>query len=124
RSQHKSQGEGALELRGTQTSRVRLVERTPDGMQHDPHEQTVFDGLDTTIRGIARLTNFSDELNHELADIEHDASTAQEKFNALDPRTVLAALSAGLTHTQQARATVKNLSAQKDASNAADFLLT
>ena len=124
RSQHKSQGEGALELRGTQTSRVRLLERTPDGVQHDPHEQSVFDGLDTTIRGIARLTNLhSDELDHELTDIERDASTAQEKFNALDPRTVLAALSAGLSHTQQARATVKNLSTQKDASSEADVLL-
>jgi len=68
RSQHKSQGEGALELRGTQTSRIRLVERIPDGMQHDPHEQTVFDGLDTTIRGITRLTGLrSDELDRERA---------------------------------------------------------
>jgi LmbE family N-acetylglucosaminyl deacetylase len=124
RSQHKSQGEGALELRGTQTSRVRLLERAPDGLQHDPHEQTIFDGLDTTIRGIARLTNLrSDELNNELADIEHDATTAQEKFNALDPRTVVAALTAGLTQTQAARATVRRLSAQKDASDEADFLL-
>jgi hypothetical protein len=65
----------------------------------------------------------SDELNNELAAIERDASTAQEKFNALDPRTVVAALTAGLTHTQAARATVKSLSAQKDASDEADFLL-
>lgn len=125
RSQHKSQGEGALELRGPQTSRVRLVERIPDGLQHDPHEQTVFDGLDTTIRGITRLTGLrSVELDDELAVIQRDASSAQEKFNALDSRTVIAALTAGLAHTRGARATLKNLSAQQpDASREADLLL-
>jgi LmbE family N-acetylglucosaminyl deacetylase len=124
RSQHKSQGEGALELRGARTSRLRLVARAPDKLQHDPHERSVFDGLDTTVRGIARLTQLrSDELNNELADIERDAALAAEHFNALDPRTVLSALNAGLAHTRQARARINQLAGQEDERREADFLL-
>ena len=124
RSQHKSQGEGALELRGTQTSRVRLVERAPDGLQHDPREQSIYDGLDTNIRGLARLTQIrSDELNDELALVERDAKAAQEHFNALDPRTVIAALTAGLTHVHDARETINKLKGQDAARFEANFLL-
>ncbi len=123
RSQHKSQGEAALELRGAQTSRVRLVQRVPQSALTG-RERNIYEGLDTTIRGIARLTELrSDELNNALAEIERAAQAAQEHFNALDPRTVVAALAAGLTHTRAARATINKISKQDTARAEADFLL-
>src|SRR5918998_1757415 len=61
RSQHKSQGEAALELRGAQTSRVRLVERAASPFQTAPTEETIYDGLDTSLRGIMRTANLTDD---------------------------------------------------------------
>ncbi|MDT7602649.1 MAG: hypothetical protein QOF61_646 [Acidobacteriota bacterium] len=123
RSQHKSQGETALELKGEQASGARLVERAPTPFQVSEHEQTIFDGLDTSIRGISRIAGLKDDsLDSDLQKIQRDAATALEKFNAADPRTVLAALAAGLSHTREARrdlARVKDEAARAEA----DFLL-
>lgn len=124
RSQHKSQGEAALELRGAQTSRVRLVERAPTPFQTATTEETIYDGLDTTLRGIVRTAGLRDDaLSKDLEEVERDATHALEKFNALDPRTVVAALTAGLSHTQRARETLARLKDSTDARAEADFLL-
>ncbi|MCA1628807.1 MAG: PIG-L family deacetylase [Acidobacteria bacterium] len=101
RSQHKSQGETALELRGAQASGARLVERAPSPMQVSERERTLFDGLDTTIRGMSRLAGLpNDEFDQKLQSIQNVATTALDKFNALDPRSVIAALNAGLVYTR------------------------
>jgi LmbE family N-acetylglucosaminyl deacetylase len=101
RSQHKSQGETALELRGAQASGARLVETAPGFTRPGASERTLFDGLDTSISGIARLAGLRDNsLDADLKQIERDAATALEKLNASDPRTVLSALVAGASHTQ------------------------
>ena len=98
RSQHKSQGEGALELRGSQTSRVRLVERVP-AAQAETREQSIFDGLDTSIKGMARLSGLPDEgIADALAAIDRDAAAALEKFNPYNPRAVIEPLTAGRAH--------------------------
>jgi LmbE family N-acetylglucosaminyl deacetylase len=123
RSQHKSQGETALELKGEQASGARLVERAPSPFQVSDHEQTLFDGLDTSIRGISRVAGLKDDsLDSDLQKIQRDAATALEKYIAADPRTILAALVSGLSHTREARrdlAKVKDEAARAEA----DFLL-
>jgi hypothetical protein len=124
RSQHKSQGEAALELRGAQTSRVRLVERAATPFQTAATEETIYDGLDTTLRGIVRTAGLKDDaLLKDLEQVQSDAMHALERFNALDPRTVIAALTAGVSHTQQARASLARLKDSADARAEADFLL-
>lgn len=124
RSQHKSQAEAALELRGAQTSRVRLVKKAPVPFQTAPTEQSVHDGLDTTLRGIMRTTGLRDAaLANDLERIERAAARALENFNALDPRTVVAALTAGLSHTREARQTLARLKDSPEARAEADFLL-
>ncbi|HEY0083500.1 MAG TPA: hypothetical protein VGB61_11960, partial [Pyrinomonadaceae bacterium] len=106
RSQHKSQGEAALELRGAQTSRVKLL-----GVSSDPArplearggepERTVYDGLDTSIKGIARLVGLKDEAAADaLAVIHQDAAAALDKYSPLDMRPTIKALSDGLTRTR------------------------
>jgi LmbE family N-acetylglucosaminyl deacetylase len=123
RSQHKSQGETALELKGEQASGARLVERAPGPLRYAANEQTIFDGIDTSVRGIARTVGIVDDtVNGDLRKIQSDAATALEKFNASDPRTVLAALVAGLSHAREARGDLSRL--KDDAARAeADFLL-
>ncbi|HEV2801004.1 MAG TPA: PIG-L family deacetylase [Pyrinomonadaceae bacterium] len=124
RSQHKSQGEAALELRGAQTSRVRLVSRAESAMQTAAVEGSIYDGLDTTIRGIARTANLTDNaLANDLKRIEETASAALQKFNVLDPRTVVTALTAGLDNTLEARSKLATLKDSPDARAEADFLL-
>jgi LmbE family N-acetylglucosaminyl deacetylase len=124
RSQHKSQGEAALELRGAQTSRVRLVERAPAPFQTAATEETIYDGLDTTLRGIIRTAGLKDDaLSKDLEEVERDATHALKNFNALDPHTVVAALTAGVSHTQRARETLARLKDSTDARAEADFLL-
>jgi LmbE family N-acetylglucosaminyl deacetylase len=123
RSQHKSQGETALELRGAQASGARLIERAPSPLQVNEHEQTLFDGIDTSIPGMTRTAGLNgDALDDDLQKIQRDAATALEKFNADDPRTVLSALVAGLSHAREARRDLARM--KDDASRAdADFLL-
>jgi LmbE family N-acetylglucosaminyl deacetylase len=127
RSQHKSQGEAALELRGPQTSRVRLVKKAASPFQTAPTEQSIYDGLDTTLRGIIRTAGLKDaSLMNDLEHIQTDAAHALQNFNALDPRSVLAALTAGILHTKQARQTLARLKDSRDSADAraeADFLL-
>jgi LmbE family N-acetylglucosaminyl deacetylase len=124
RSQHKSQGEAALELRGAQTSRVRLVERAPSLAQTAASEQNIYDGIDTTLRGIIRTAGLADDkLSNDLERVESAARGALAQFNALDPRTIIAPLTAGLQHTQEARRTLARLQVSPDARAEADFLL-
>jgi LmbE family N-acetylglucosaminyl deacetylase len=124
RSQHKSQGEAALELRGAQTSRVRLVKKAASPFQTAPTEQSIYDGLDTTLRGIMRTAGLSDTtLLNDLEHVESDARHALEKFNALDPRSIISALAAGVSHTKQARASLARLKDSPDSRLEADFLL-
>lgn len=118
RSQHKSQGETALELRGPQATGARLGARAPLPMR-SPAGRGLFIGLDTTVRGLARVANLAvDSLGEELRAIERDAALAAEKFNALDPRTVLPALQAGLLHTREARAALARSRRATDGANA------
>jgi hypothetical protein len=51
RSQHKSQEMGSLELRGKQTSGVRLLE---SNVAKSETERSVWDGIDTSIKGIPK----------------------------------------------------------------------
>jgi LmbE family N-acetylglucosaminyl deacetylase len=124
RSQHKSQGEAALELRGAQTSRVRLVKKAPSPFQTAATEATIYDGLDTTLRGIIRTAGLGDTtLLNDLEHVENDARGALERFNALDPRSIVSALTAGIDHTRQARRTLARLKDSPAARLEADFLL-
>jgi LmbE family N-acetylglucosaminyl deacetylase len=124
RSQHKSQGEAALELRGAQTSRVRLVKSAPGPFQVAPNEESIYDGLDTTLGGIIRTAGLRDDaLSGDLERIEKDATLALQKFNALDPHTVVGALTAGLNDTLQARRKLASLKDSPEARDEADFLL-
>jgi LmbE family N-acetylglucosaminyl deacetylase len=124
RSQHKSQGEAALELRGAQTSRVRLVERAANQSPTTAIEQGIYDGLDTTLGGISRTAGLADAaLSSDLEQIERNAAAALQKFNALDPRTVVAPLTAGLNDTSEARRKLAGLKGSPEARAEADFLL-
>lgn len=58
RSQHKTQEQGVLELKGEKISGLNLIENAATSVER---ETSVFDGVDVSIRGIARNTGNSEE---------------------------------------------------------------
>ena len=121
RSQHRTQAQGGIEPRGPLTSTVTLVETT---VQPAAPEKTLFDGLDITVPGIAKLAGLPDgTIRAELAAIDAAAKKAMADYQPLDPARIIPALADGLRATRAARAALKSSSAPMNARADADFLL-
>ena len=104
RSQHKTQEMGTLELRGKQTSGMRLVE---SNVEKIAVEKDVFDGIDTSIRGIPKLVGLTDgDIDDELKDAQNAAAKGLEDYNALNPRKIIEPLAEGLRAVRKARAEI------------------
>ncbi len=122
RSQHKSQEMGSLELLGPQQSALRLL--TNRTTAPGTNETNVFDGIDTSLGGLARLAGLPDNaLASELAAMNAAVSEAVRDYDARSPGRIVPALARGLAATRQARATLRALGAPEQASYDADFLL-
>ncbi|HEY3160520.1 MAG TPA: PIG-L family deacetylase [Vicinamibacterales bacterium] len=121
RSQHKTQAQGGIEPRGPIASTLTLV----DTMVQAPRpEKSIFDGLDTTIPGLAKLAGLPDgSIRTELAAIDAAAKKALADYEALAPARIIPALADGLRATRAARAAVKSAGGTADARAEADFLL-
>ena len=89
RSQHKSQEQGVLELRGDQFSTLNLI-------GSEQKEKSIFDGLDTSIVGAAKSTNNSEEPNRQrLEELQAVAADALREFDARTPDKILQHLAKG-----------------------------
>jgi LmbE family N-acetylglucosaminyl deacetylase len=105
-SQHKSQSAGSLELRGEQTSGLRLLETLGEKVEK---EKSVFDGLDTSIRGIAELTGNTDEgLMQKLDQLQKTAESALQQYNLYAPQNLVPVLAQGLKITREAAKSTQN----------------
>jgi LmbE family N-acetylglucosaminyl deacetylase len=122
RSQHKSQQMGALELRGRQTSRLRLIEShvEPTGAT----DESLFDGIDTSVPGLGRVTGLPrDVLQAELRAVEQASSRAMRDFDALAPSVVAPALAEGLAAVRVARRALAGAPVDDRVKFDTDFLL-
>jgi LmbE family N-acetylglucosaminyl deacetylase len=118
RSQHKSQEMGMLETKGPNHSG--LIRLDAPGTR----EETVFDGIDTTVPGIAALAGLPNgALASELQAVAAHAKRALEDYDALRPSAIIPALAQGLRATRDARAALAKLSGNEPARAEADFLL-
>jgi len=121
RSQHKSQEQGSIELHGPRESGVRLLKSF---VQNSEPEQSIFDGIDASITGIAKLSALRDDaINGELAQMQKAAARALAEYDALSPQKIIKPLSEGIDATRRARAKLSSLSGEANASADADFLL-
>ncbi|MDH3439334.1 MAG: PIG-L family deacetylase [Gammaproteobacteria bacterium] len=94
RSQQKTQQMGSLELKGAQLSRLRLLD---SGVDAPGNEESVFDGIDTSIRGIARFEAApTPELDQHLARLEAQLREALGAYRPLAPASLIPALSSAL----------------------------
>ncbi|MEO8682007.1 MAG: PIG-L family deacetylase, partial [Vicinamibacterales bacterium] len=122
RSQHKSQEMGTIELMGAQSSGLRLTQNL--SASAGKGETSLFDGLDTSITGLAAVAGLpAGSLAAELAAVRKAGDEASQLFNARQPSTIVPALARGLTAVRAARTAAKAAAASADARADADFLL-
>lgn len=110
RSQHKSQEMGVLELRGKFVSGMRLMESNVPKVEN---ETSVFDGIDTSIKGIASLTNSSDEnFAKKLAELQETAETALKSYEPYNPQKLVSVLAKGYKQAVDAEMSTNNVDAK------------
>jgi LmbE family N-acetylglucosaminyl deacetylase len=121
RSQHKTQAQGGIEPRGPQASALLVLD---SAVQTPRPEQSIFDGIDTTVPGLAKLAGLPDgTIRAELTAMDAAAKKALADYEPLDPARIIPALADGRRATRAARAAVKSSNAGAGARADADFLL-
>ena len=114
----RSQGAGqSLGIAGPGVSAVQLVEST---LPKSDKEASLFDGLDVTIPGIAKLTGSSVNITPELTAMQGQVSDALSKFDARRPWVISSQLAAGQKATRESIAKVRG--SQMDAAGK-DYVL-
>jgi len=111
RSMHKCQGMAQLlSLPGPATTVYKLAESPIPG-QMDRDEASLFDGIDTTIAGLAKFAGARPpkELVDGLAQIAAGVQAAQKRFDTETDQAALAPLIAGLHATRVMRAQLRTL---------------
>ncbi|MEO5822438.1 MAG: PIG-L family deacetylase [Vicinamibacteraceae bacterium] len=123
RSQHKSQEMGVVEARGVKTSNLRLVANLTTTPIAD--ERTVFDGLDTSLTGLAALAGLpAGALAAELKAMDTAAAQALASADIVRaPEKLVPVLVRGLTAARAARTAAAGLSAPAGAKAEAEYLL-
>jgi hypothetical protein len=121
RSQHKSQEMGGIEPLGPSASGLHLIEsRVPGGAK----ETSVFDGLDTSIPGLAAVMGLpAGTLATELTAIDGAAREALHDFNALEPERLVPILARGISATRTARQALQSAAGSAEARADVDFVL-
>ena len=89
RSQHRSQEQGVLELKGDQFSGLNLV-------GGDAKESGIFDGLDTSITGVSANTGVSDAaIPQKLAELREISAAVMREYDVRAPEKILPQLIKG-----------------------------
>jgi LmbE family N-acetylglucosaminyl deacetylase len=110
RSQHRSQHQGALELRGPRTSGVRLLSSVVNGASTTTASDSVFSGIDTTIAGIAQLAGApAGTLRADLGTLQLAVDRALGAYRPFAPGEVVPPLADGLQAVRLAQEHVKAL---------------
>ena len=125
RSMHKCQGMAQLlSLPGPATSTYQLAETTiPSQMEVD--ETSLFDGVDSTIPGLAKFAGprAPQELNVGLAAVANAVQVAQKAFDAAGDAATLRPLVDGLVATRALRRSVHSMSVDDTVKYEIDFRL-
>lgn len=101
RSQQKTQQMGSLELRGDQFSGMQLIDSRVDASDA---EESVFDGIDTSIAGIALFEpDASAKFTEFLAELERTTASLLTSYDPLNPQTLVPTLVTGLRFARAAR---------------------
>lgn len=106
RSQHKSQGEGRLELHGDQASNLTLKESVPPRLEK---EASISDGIDTSIMGTAKISGDSSEvITPKLKRLHDFMVAAQEDFEPGTPGRIVPTLIEGVQAARDVEWSTRN----------------
>ena len=125
RSMHKCQGQAQLlALPGPANSQYQLLESAIAG-QMDRDEKTLFDGIDTTIPGLARFAGARapKDLTDGLASVAVDVQMAQKKFDTDTDASTLQPIVAGLHAVRVLRSQLRAMAIDDTARSEIDFRL-
>jgi hypothetical protein len=112
---------GGIEPLGPSASGLHLIESS---VPRREKEDSVFDGLDTTLPGLAGLMGLpAGSLTAELGAIDAAAREALREFRALEPERIVPVLAAGLRATRAARQALQSAAGADDARSNVDFVL-
>jgi hypothetical protein len=106
RSQHKTQEQGGLELKGEQFSGLNLIESKAAKVEK---ETSVFDGIDISIAGISKSLPAENSLIQKLTEAQKSADKTLIDYAPYNQTFVLRDLIQGLRQINEARAMVKLL---------------
>jgi len=121
RSQHRSQDQGAIERRGPQYTKLRLLESTV-GLPEK--EQDIFENIDVTLVGIADFARqAAARLRAQLADAQQAADEARAKYNPLAPNGVTPIIARGLKRIREIRAGLATLGLNESERYETQYLL-
>ncbi|MEP7077055.1 MAG: hypothetical protein ABI878_14715, partial [Acidobacteriota bacterium] len=111
RSQHKTQEQGLIELRGPQTSGEMLIETN---VLKADKEASIFDGIDTSIKGIAAITN-NTELGfpEKLAELQNTAETSLRSYDPYAPEKLVSLLGKGYGQAKAAADATQNIESKE-----------
>ena len=106
-SYQRSQGVGQTRAsKGSSVTELQLIDTTlPDQQEL---EDSLFDGLDTTIMGMAKLANIP-TLNPEFAELQENINAAGQDYDARHPWTVIPHLTVGLKTTRSLMEKIQSL---------------
>ena len=111
RSQQKTQQMGSLELKGRQESRLQLVAAVADPAED---EGSVFDGIDTSIRGISRFEPSSNpDLDQLLSDLFETLSVAAALYRPSDAGWLTLTMNTALGIAREARQAAGSFDARR-----------
>ena len=97
---HRSQAMGQPRIpAGDFFSTLQLVESTIPKIEN---EKSIFDGIDTTLTGLAKQYQNEIDLRPELSEAANAVEIAVSKFNAREPWTIAEELASGMRNIQKA----------------------
>jgi LmbE family N-acetylglucosaminyl deacetylase len=121
RSQHRSQDQGAIQRRGPQFSRLKLIDSSVGSLKQ---EKDIFEDIDTTLLGVAAYSgSAANQLKRELAEVQKAADDAKEKYNPFATSQLSPIIARGLRKLRAIRASLSGLGLAAEAAYETDFLL-
>jgi LmbE family N-acetylglucosaminyl deacetylase len=121
RSLHRSQDQGALQRRGPQFSRLKMVEGV---VPLATGQKDLFDAIETTLTGIAFFAGkASDQLRPALEEAQRAAKEAEASYNPLSPSSVSPSILKGLRKIKEIRSRLSSLGLGDAELYETDFLL-
>lgn len=98
RSQHKTQEQGVLELKGERLSGLNLIESKVSKVEN---EKSVFDGIDTSTNGTVNFFQPSDNIEESIKKVQNSLGEVSQNYTINNQQKIVNFLIAGLSAVKE-----------------------